>query len=171
MKIRLSRIRTIASKVLPFLVFAVLLGLAEAQTAKTASKAPSPELVGDLTKQLSITPAQATGGAGALFGFAKSRLGAADFSKVAAVVPGMNGFLKAAPSAASHGGGLPGISTLSGALPAGVSGLASTEQSFQKLGLSPNMVGKFVPVLTQFVQSKGGAGVASLLSGALNGGK
>jgi hypothetical protein len=33
------------------------------------------------------------------------------------------------------------------------------------------MVGKFVPVLTQFVQSKGGAGVASLLSGALGGGK
>jgi hypothetical protein len=29
------------------------------------------------------------------------------------------------------------------------------------------MVGKFVPVLTQFVQAKGGSGPASLLSGAL----
>ena len=172
MKIRLIGIRNIASAFGPFLVFAVLLGIAQAQNSvKAASKAPSPELVGDLTKQLSITPTQATGGAGALFGLAKSRLGAADFSKIAAVVPGMNGFLKAAPSAGSQGIGLPGISSLSGVLPSGASGLASTAQSFQKLGLSPGMVGKFVPVLTQFVQSKGGAGVASLLSGALGGGK
>jgi len=33
--------------------------------------------------------------------------------------------------------------------------------------MSPDMVGKFVPQLTQFVQAKGGSGVASLLSGAL----
>jgi hypothetical protein len=172
MKIHRGSIRTIASAFGPFLVFAVLLGVAQAQNGvKPASKAPSPELVGDLTKQLSVTPAQATGGAGALFGLAKSRLGAADFSKVAAVVPGMNGFLKAAPSASHQGGGLPEISSLSGALPSGASGLASTAQSFQRLGLSPGMVGKFVPVLTQFVQSKGGAGVASLLSGALGSGK
>lgn len=172
MKIRLSGIRIIASAFGLFLVFAVLLGIVQAQNSvNAASKAPSPELVGDLTKQLSVTPAQATGGAGALFGLAKSRLGAADFSKIATVVPGMSGFLKAAPAPVHQGGGLPGISSLSGALPGGASGLASTAQSFQKLGLSPGMVGKFVPVLTQFVQSKGGAGVASLLSGALGGGK
>jgi hypothetical protein len=53
---------------------------------------PSPELVGDLTKGLSITPQQATGGAGALFGLAKSQLSAADFGKIAAVVPGMGNF-------------------------------------------------------------------------------
>ena len=40
-----------------------------AQNATSAS----PELVGQLSKELSITPAQATGGAGALFGVAKSR--------------------------------------------------------------------------------------------------
>lgn len=172
MKNRVSGIRTLASAFGLFLAFAVLAGITQAQnTVKTSSKSPSPELVGELTKQLSITPAQATGGAGALFGLAKSRLGTADFGKVAAVVPGMNGFLKAAPSAGSQAGGIPGISSLSGALPGGASGLASTAQSFQKLGLSPSMIGKFVPVLTQFVQSKGGASVASLLSGALSGGK
>jgi hypothetical protein len=172
MKIRVSGIRTIASEVVPLLVCVAFLGIAQAQnSAKTASKTPSPELVGELTKHLSITPSQATGGAGALFGLAKSHLGAADFSKIAAVVPGMNGFLKAAPSAGSHGGGLPGMSSLSSALPGKASGLASTAQSFQKLGLSPDMVGKFVPVLTQFVQNKGGANVASLLSGGLGAGK
>ena len=147
-------------------VFAILAGSMQAQTATTASKNPSPELVSQLTKKLSISPAQATGGAGALFGLAKNRLSGADFGKIAAVVPGMNGFLKAASSATSPAaGGLTGISSLSSALPGGTSGLASTAQQFQKLGLSPDMISKFVPVLTQFVQSKGGTGVASLLSG------
>lgn len=123
----------------------------------------SPELVGDLTKGLSVTPAQATGGAGSLFKLAKSRLSPADFSKVASAVPGMGSFLKAAPAA----GGSSGLAGLAGSLPGGMGGLASTAAAFQKLGLSPDMAQKFVPIITGFVQSKGGAGVASLLSGAL----
>jgi len=124
---------------------------------------PSPELVGELTKGLSITPQQATGGAGTLFGIAKSQLSAGDFSKIAAVVPGMGSFLNAAPSA----GGGTGLSGLATSLPGKVGGMASAAAAFQKLGLSPDMVGKFVPILNNFVQAKGGANVASLLSGAL----
>ena len=123
----------------------------------------SPELVGQLTKELSVTPQQATGGAGALFSLAKSRLSVADFNKIAAVVPGMGSFLKEAPS--TSGGS--GLSDLTGSLPGNLGGLASAATAFQKLGLSPEMVGKFVPILTNFVQSKGGANLASLLSGAL----
>ena len=136
-----------------------------AQIAKTAS----PKLVGQLTKALSVTPAQASGGAGTLFGLAKSRLNPTDFSKLAAAVPGINGLIKSAP-AASQAGDLAGSSGLAGlgsALPGGLGGLASVAGSFQKLGLSPEMAAKFVPVLTKFVQVKGGAGTASLLEGAL----
>jgi hypothetical protein len=123
----------------------------------------SPELVGQLTNGLSVTPEQATGGAGALFGLAKTKLSPADFGKIAAVVPGMDSFLKAAPSTGAGSD----LSNLTGSLPGNVGGLASAATAFQKLGLSPDMVGKFVPILTSFVQSKGGANVASLLSGAL----
>jgi hypothetical protein len=133
------------------------------QAIPAYTQVASPELVGQLTKGLSVTPQQATGGAGALFGLAKSRLNPADFSKIAAVVPGMGGFLKAAPST----GGGSGLSSLTGSLPGNVGGIASETAAFQKLGLSPDMVGKFVPILTNFIQSKGGANVASLLSGAL----
>jgi hypothetical protein len=126
----------------------------------------SPELVGALTKQLSITPAQATGGAGALFSLAKSRLNPADFGKVAAVVPGMGDLLKAAP-AVSKKSALGGLSSLEGALPGGLGGLASVAGSFKKLGLSPELAAQFVPILTKFVESKGGAGIASILAGAL----
>ena len=137
---------------------------AQAPPAEIA-KSPSPELVGQLTKALSISPAQATGGAGALFGLAKSRLSPVDFSKVATAVPGMDGLLKAAPSVSKSPAS--GLSGLAGSLPGGLGGLASVAGSFKKLGLSPEMAAKFVPLLTQFVQSKGGASVASLLGGAL----
>lgn len=134
----------------------------------TATKSPSPELVGLLTKQLSITPAQATGGAGTIFGLAKHHLSAPDFSKIAAVTPGMSGFLKAAPSASPPASsGIPGISSISSSLPGGAGGLASAATSFQKLGLSPDMVNKFLPIITQYLQAKGGSGVASLLSKGL----
>src|SRR5579864_1356781 len=129
-----------------------------------AQKNPSPALVGQLTKQLSITPKQATGGAGALFGYAKSRLSAAEFRKVAAAVPGMSGLLKAAPAASPAAGGLSGLAA---SLPGQAGGLANVAGSFQKLGLSPSMISKFVPVLTQFVQARGGTGTASLLGKAL----
>jgi Protein of unknown function VcgC/VcgE (DUF2780) len=163
-----NRTRTLLSSLCLLALLMMVPGRTQAQNSiATAAKSPNPALVGQLTKQLSITPAQATGGAGTLFGLAKSRLSAPDFGKISAVVPGMNGLLKAAPSAKPLGGGLSGISGLSSSLPSGAGGLASTASSFQKLGLSPDMVGKFVPILTQFVQTKGGAGVASLLSKGL----
>ena len=151
----MNRVRVIACLSVVFL-------LGQFGFAQKATPA-SPELVGQLSKELSITPAQATGGAGALFGVAKSRLSLADFSKVSAAVPGMGSFLKAAPAPDNTSG----LSSLTGSLPGGLGGLASAAGSFQKLGLSPDMVGKFVPILTKFVEGKGGASAASLLSGAL----
>jgi hypothetical protein len=143
-------------------LLACLFALAD-RSVLAQGTAASPELIGQLTKGLSITPQQATGGAGTLFSLAKSRLSAGDFSKVAAAVPGMGSFLKAAPST----GGTSGLSSLTGSLPGNMGAMASTAESFQKLGLSPEMAGKFVPIMTKFVQSKGGSGAASLLEGAL----
>ena len=123
---------------------------------------PSPELVGMIVKSLKVTPDQAIGGSGALFDLAKSRLKPEEFSQVADAVPGMDGFLKAAPQ---QGGS--GLGSLGSALSGGQGGLASVAGAFGSLGLSPDMVSKFIPVITQFVQAKGGANVASLLMGAL----
>ena len=63
------------------------------------AKTISPELVGNLTKKPSITPEQAPGGSGAIFGLAKTKLKPEDFAKVAGAVPGMDGLLGAAPQA------------------------------------------------------------------------
>jgi len=158
MRTNARRITCTAAGALVF--FAFFAKQAPSQDSATkAAKTASPELVGELTKALSITPAQASGGAGALFGLAKSRLSPADFSKVAGSVPGIDGLIKSAPPASKSLQGLSGLG--------GVGGLASVAGSFQKLGLSPDMASKFVPVLTKFVEAKGGSSVSSLLAGAL----
>ena len=143
-----------------------LVGVAGAQvqtTAKSDVTNPSAELIGKLTKDLKVTPEQAKGGAGAIFGLAKSRLNPGDFAKVAAAVPGMDSLLKAAPTA-KGGSDLGGLGSM---VPKGAGGLASLAGSFQSLGLSPAMASKFLPVLQNYIESKGGSGVAGLFAGAL----
>jgi hypothetical protein len=123
---------------------------------------PSPELVGQLTKQLNIKPEQAIGGAGALFGVAKTKLKPGDFLKVSNAVPGMDGLLKAAPKVS---GGSDPLSQMASALPGKAGAVAQTGSAFKQLGLSPEMATKFLPIMTQFVKVKGGANVAGLLGG------
>ena len=125
---------------------------------------PSPELVGQLTKQLSITPQQAIGGSGALFGLAKTKLKPEDFLKVSRAVPGMDDLLKSVPKANSQSNDP--LSTLGSALPGKYGALASVAGVFNQLGMSPKMAIKFLPVMGQFVKLKGGSQVADLLSGA-----
>jgi Protein of unknown function VcgC/VcgE (DUF2780) len=148
-------------------VFA-LLGTVLAQAQAAAAANPNPELVGQLTQQLGVTKAQATGGAGAIFGLAKSKLSPENFSKLSAAVPGMGGFLKAAPAAGQAGqAGSSPMGSLGSMMPGKAGGLASLAGSFNSLGMSPSMVTKFAPVLQNYVGAKGGASTASLLSGVL----
>ena len=135
----------------------------KAQTSVAPTAGSSSELVGQLTKQLSITRPQARGGAGALFALAKSRLSADEFGKVSAAVPGMKGLLKAAPAPAEHSE----LSGLESSLPGNMGRTAEAAEAFHKLGMSPEMAGKFLPVMSKFVESKGGPSTASLLEKAL----
>src|SRR6478609_2842102 len=129
---------------------------APTSAASTAAQA-SPELVGALSTELGSTPEQAAGAAGALFGVAKSRLNSNDFSQVANAVPGMDMLLKAAPQAGGPVGtsGLSSLSNMAGA----AGGLAAAASAFSKLGLSPDLVAKAIPILTSFVSKSGGANV------------
>ena len=136
---------------------------AQAEAAAAAAKA-SPALVGALSKEMGATPEQSAGAAGALFGVAKSRLKADQFSQIAGAVPGMDSLLKAAPAASGGGlGAVAGLSQLGGS----AGSMAAAAQAFSKLGLQPEMVAKAIPVLTSFVTKSGGANVGNLLAGAL----
>jgi hypothetical protein len=131
---------------------------APADAAAAAAKA-SPDLVGALSKELSSTPEQAAGAAGALFGVAKSRLKPDDFAQVSKAVPGMGMLLGAAPALGAAGGKSNPLGQMAG--------LAAAASAFSKLGLKPELASKAIPVLTAFVTKSGGADVGKLLAGAL----
>ena len=138
------------------------------------------ELIQQLVSSLGVNEDQAKGGAGLLFDLAKEKLGAGEFQQIADQIPGVGNLLGAAPepsTAASAGGGMMGA--LGGAAAAlgagglgdklgGLGNLAELASGFSKLGLSSDMVGKFIPIVLSFVQSKGGDGVKGLLEKALN---
>ena len=126
---------------------------------KTVDQTASPELVGQLVKDLGITPNQAQGAAGTLFGVAKTKLPAPDFAKVAAAVPNMDGLLAAAPK--------PDATSAVTALAGKSAGMAGAALTLSKLGLKADTVAKLAPVLVKAVEAKGGAEVGALLASAL----
>lgn len=138
--------------------------LPEVKAKDALAKTPNPELIGQLTKELSVTPDQAVGGAGALFGMAKTKLKPDDFLKVSKAVPGMDGLLKAVPKPKEEKSDP--LSSMGSMLPGKAGAMASVAGSFKQLGMKPEMATKFLPIMTQFVKVKGGANVADLLSGA-----
>jgi len=126
------------------------------------------DLITTLVDTLGITKDQAKGGSGALFQNAKDNLSADDFQKVSDAVPDMDEYLAAAPDAKTKSGlGRTLGSSLSslggGAAKAG--SMLDLTSAFSKLGMDSGTLGKFVPVVLDFVQSKGGESVAGLLKG------
>lgn len=137
-----------------------LSGWAMAEEQTQPLDVSSLDLVKNLSSKLAIKPEQAAGAAGAIFGLAKTKLSPEDFGKVSASVPGMDMLLKAAPVLDSGAGALAQLTS-------GTSGLASLAGSFQKLGLSPDMIAKCVPEILSFVNTKGGSAVSGLLGNVL----
>ena len=142
---------------------------AQTKTSWTSAEAVaaakgSPDLTAALSKEIGGTPEEAAGAAGALFGLAKTRLKADEFSQVATAVPGMDLLLKAAPAAPAAAGGAAGaLSQMAGS----ASGIPGVAAAFSKMGLKPELVGKAASTLVSFVTNSGGANVGSLLAGVL----
>jgi len=151
------------------------------------------ELVDLLVKNLGVDKGQAEGGAGTIFKLAQEQLGGGDFSKLTTAIPEIGKLVKSVPREEGTGGGLldalgglsgagekssqgGGLLDMVGKLASATGGdsqlgqlgkLAQLAGAFEKLGLDPGMVAKFVPVILAFIQKKGGTGLADLLQGAL----
>ena len=134
---------------------------AAAPAGKTVDQTASPEIVGPLATELGITPDQAQGAAATMFGVAKGRLAPADFAKVAAAVPNMDGLLAAAPPAAAKSA-VEAVAAEAG----GAGSMIAAAGTLSKLGLKPETIVKVAPALVKVVQSRGGAEVGALLAGA-----
>jgi len=141
-----------------------------ASLTKQAPSAPAVSdsgLVSSLTQKLGVSNEQATGGAGAILGYAKGKLSPEDYSSVNKAIPESDALIKAAPKEDSMTKKLGSMtSELSGGENKSAGGLGALAGSFGKLGLSPDMAGKFLPVVLEYAKSKGGSNVSSLLQGA-----
>ncbi len=123
------------------------------------------ELTDLLTSMLGVSSKQAEGGAGAVFELAKQKLSDENFKSVAKAVPGIDTLMNAAPKGSS--GSLGVITSMLGSDSNTVGGLAALAGSFKELGLSSDMVGKFTPVILDYVKGKGGSDVMNILKGVL----
>ena len=140
----------------------VTIGFAIADEQQTPSTSLNDnELVQNITKNLSVKPEQAVGGIGSLLGYAKGKLSADDFGKVSKVIPQTDSLISAAPKQDSA------ISSAMAKLGSNASGIATLGTSFQQLGLSPDMVTKFVPEILNFTQLKGGEATKNILANVL----
>ena len=136
-----------------------------------------------LMAKVGVTQPQAVGGTGAIFNYAKSQMTLENFAKLKGAVPGMDKYLAAAPplgtpaaTPAADAIAAPGmgsfadkaLSTAGGtALGGKVQAIQQLAPAFAKLGLKSKMIGKFVPVVTDYLQSAGGPSTVKLLTGAL----
>ena len=132
------------------------------------------ELVGMLINQLGVKEGQAEGGTGLILNMVKEKLGSGDFAQVAQHIPGVDGLLKAAPAQAAEGGG-GGLFDMVGKLATSLGGgselgeLASLAGGFEKLGLKPEMISKFLPIILAFIEKKGGGNAVDLIKSVLGG--
>ncbi|MGB3755887.1 MAG: DUF2780 domain-containing protein [Rivularia sp. (in: cyanobacteria)] len=131
------------------------------------------ELVQQLVSNLGVGEDQAKGGAGLILKLAQDKLGGGEFAKVASAIPGSDMLLGSAPTEESGGGMMGALGGMAAGMmggnqaAGGLGSLMSLAGGFSKLGMSGDMVTKFFPVILNFVQQKGGADVAGILSKAL----
>lgn len=127
------------------------------------------DLITQLVDTLGITEKQAEGGVGALFNNAKENLDTEDFKKASDAVPGVDKYMAEAPStdSGSDTGGLlksSGLSSLGGSA-SKIGSMAGLTDSFSKLGMNSETMTKFIPVVTDYMESEAGSSVAGLLKG------
>jgi hypothetical protein len=122
------------------------------------------ELIAQLVKQLGVQEGQAKGGAGLLFKLAQQQLGG-DFSQIAGKLGGVEDLIKSAPQAGGAASLLGGLAKAVGGEKLG--GLAQLAGGFSQLKLDQKMIGQFIPIVLNFVQSKAGQQAMATLAGVL----
>ncbi len=125
------------------------------------------DLIKTLTNKLGVTQKQATGGAGAVFKYAKSKLSPNDYSKVTKALPGTDALISAAPKTSGSANLLSGLKSLKGGQAKSTDAVSSLAGSFSKLGMKADMVGKFIPIILEYSKAKGGTPVMTILKGVL----
>src|SRR5476649_1392606 len=123
--------------------------------------APAGGLLSALGSQLHVTPEQAVGGTGAMLGLAKNQLSSTDYSQLGKSVPGLDklsgsnslGSLGALSGMLGQSGGskTSGLDSVLG----NVKNTNDLNTAFSALGMDNSMIGKFAPVILQYLGGQG----------------
>lgn len=124
-------------------------------------------LIGMLTSRLGISQGQAEGGAGSIFKLAKQGLSEQDYTSLASKIPGIENMISASPEPEQKSDLFSSISSMFGSSSDKLDKMADLKSSFQKLGLSGDMVGQFMPIIYDYVKEKGGEKLMSSLKESL----
>ncbi len=128
------------------------------------------ELTNLLVQQVGVTPTQAMGGAGALLQIAQTRMNPEVFTTLAQQLPDVQKLLSAVPALQKEGSGLSGLARKL----AGLSGDSSISSAltavslFQQLGMKPETMQRFIPVVIEYVKGNTGTAIAEGLGVALS---
>lgn len=90
-----------------------------------------------LTNQLGVSTEQAVSGTGALFGLAQQQLSSADLSELESLIPWSSN--------------LPNVQGVLG----NIENMQTVKTAFESMGLDPQMVNKFVPVILDYLKQSG----------------
>ncbi|WP_375752367.1 DUF2780 domain-containing protein [Vibrio sp. HN007] len=124
-----------------------LTSMAQSLSGQVQAQENSP-IVDALTSQLSVTPEQATGGAGALLALASNSLSGSNASELSNLIPGLSSLQESAPGLMSMANNMGAVNDVFGAL-----------------GLDASMVSQFAPIILQYLT---GQGASSGLLGSLS---
>lgn len=131
-------------------VSVLLLFLAACDHMPKMSSDATSSLTSQLTKQLGVTETQAEGGVGSMLAMAKNKLGSAEFAQIGKVIPGADKYVQAAQQ-----------------LNTPLTDMNGVKSAFQKLGMSPDMVNQFKPVVLDYAGKVGGDQTKTLLASVL----
>ena len=92
-------------------------------------------------------------------------MGVSDFDVVSSALPGVDSLIGAAPDTGS-GGVLGSATSLLGGSSSSLGDMAGIASQFSDLGMSPDMVSQFVPVILDYAQTAGSEQAMQLLQGA-----
>ena len=109
--------------------------------------------IGKLATSLGMSTEQAQAGVGSMLKLSQARLDPAEYAKIAAVVPRADEYMALAGRLGAYQGAVPTAAGLSGA--------------FDKLGITPEQVSKFVPAVTDYVSKAADPGVGMVLANSL----
>jgi hypothetical protein len=127
------------------LLSVLLLSASWAFATQETPKADEGGLVRNLSSKLGVTEKQAEGGAAAVLSLAKHRMGDGEFGKLSDSHAEIGSILKAA-------GNL------------NVTSMVDLAKQFKNLGIDAGLVQKFIPAISDYFGSKGGAGSGLLKS-------